>query len=147
MTRKFTGWHMTGIMVLFFGTVMAVNFTMAYRATSTFGGVVVQNSYVASQNFNGWLDDAEAQERLGWEAVASLRDDGRVEVRFTGPSDAAGLIAMARHPLGHAEPQYLAFDALGGGEYLSREALDEGRWLVRMQLTDGANIWRREVEL
>ena len=147
MTRNFTGWHMTGILVLFFGTVMAVNFAMAYSATSTFGGVVVQNSYVASQNFNDWLEEAEAQDQLGWEAVASLREDGRVQVRFTGPSDAAELVAMARHPLGRAEPQYLAFDALGGGEFLSRNALDGGRWLVRMQLTDGTNSWRREVEL
>ncbi|HMP45265.1 MAG TPA: FixH family protein, partial [Sphingopyxis sp.] len=41
--RSFTGWHMTAILVGFFGVVMAVNFTMARLAMSTFGGKVVEN--------------------------------------------------------------------------------------------------------
>jgi nitrogen fixation protein FixH len=53
--RRFTGRHMTGILVAFFGVVMTVNFTMAYVAISGFGGTVVDNSYVASQNYNRWL--------------------------------------------------------------------------------------------
>ena len=63
--RKFTGWHMTGILVAFFGVVVSVNVFMAQAAISTFDGTVVDNSYVASQKFNGWLDKAEAQKALG----------------------------------------------------------------------------------
>ena len=83
--QPFTGRHMFAILAGFFGVVIAVNFTMASYATSTFGGVVVENSYVASQEFNRWLDQAEAQEALGWSAVASRRADGRIEVAVTGP--------------------------------------------------------------
>ena len=54
MTKPFTGWHMTAILVGFFSTVIAVNVYMAHAAISTFGGTVVDNSYVASQEFNGW---------------------------------------------------------------------------------------------
>jgi len=61
MTKRFTGWHMTGILLGFFGIIVAVNFTMATLATRTFGGVVVQNSYVASQRYNEWLKAARAQ--------------------------------------------------------------------------------------
>ena len=147
MARKFTGYHMSGILVAFFGTVAAVNFTMAHRATSTFGGVVVENSYVASQNFNDWLDQAEAQDRLGWNVVSNWREDGRLLVQATGPSDAASLRAAARHPLGREEPRALSFDRLADGSYLSRESLESGRWLVRLELTDGADIWRSESEL
>ena len=70
--RKFTGWHMTGILVAFFGVVVSVNVFMARAAISTFGGTVVDNSYVASQKFNGWLDKAEAQKALGWTVSARL---------------------------------------------------------------------------
>ena len=52
MPRTFTGRHMTMVLVAFFGTIIVVNFTMARFASSTFGGVVVENSYVASQHFN-----------------------------------------------------------------------------------------------
>ena len=50
--RTFTGWHMATILVSFFAIVVGVNLLMARFATSTFGGVVVENSYVASQQFN-----------------------------------------------------------------------------------------------
>ena len=49
----FTGWHMLAIMLAFFGTIITVNFTMAYLATSSWSGLVVKNTYVASQQFNG----------------------------------------------------------------------------------------------
>ena len=44
MTRRFTGYHMTAILLAFFGIVVAVNLVMATLATRTFGGVVVENS-------------------------------------------------------------------------------------------------------
>ena len=53
-------------MVAFFGVVIAVNLLMAHYAVSTFSGTVVDNSYVASQEFNGWLGAARAQRALGW---------------------------------------------------------------------------------
>ncbi len=49
---RFTGYHMAAIMVSFFGVVIAVNFTMAWYATSSWSGLVVENTYVASQQFN-----------------------------------------------------------------------------------------------
>jgi nitrogen fixation protein FixH len=52
---ELTGRKVAAIFVVFFGVIMAVNFTMASFASSTFGGVVVKNSYVASQKYNGWL--------------------------------------------------------------------------------------------
>ena len=59
--RRFTGWHMTTILVAFFAVVITVNIVMARFALSTFGGTVVENSYVASQHYNEWLARAAAQ--------------------------------------------------------------------------------------
>ena len=67
---EMTGRKIAAIFVLFFGVIMAVNFTMASFASSTFGGVVVPNSYVASQKYNDWLAAAREQ----------AREEGRQEV-------------------------------------------------------------------
>jgi nitrogen fixation protein FixH len=74
MTRRFTGRHMLAAMLAFFGVILAVNMAMATLATRTFGGVVVENSYVASQEFNAWLAAARAQRKLGWSAHADMID-------------------------------------------------------------------------
>ncbi|SFR32415.1 Nitrogen fixation protein FixH [Yoonia tamlensis] len=63
MTREFTGWHMLGIMVVMFGTIIAVNLTLAYNAVKTFPGLETRNSYVVSQSFDA---DRAAQNALGW---------------------------------------------------------------------------------
>ena len=144
MSRRFTGFHMLAILVAFFGTVMAVNFTMASLASSTFGGIQVQNSYVASQNFNGWLEQAERQEKLGWEVASGWQGDGRLLVTASGPSPAAQLTAAARHPLGQKADMDMAFERQPDGSFVSLQELPPGRWIVRLQLTDGADEWRRE---
>ena len=68
MSPRFTGRHMAAIMLAFFGVVIAINFTMATLAETTFGGTVVDNSYVASQSFNAWL---RAGRQLGWTGAAA----------------------------------------------------------------------------
>ena len=145
--KRFTGYHMAAILVGFFGTVMAVNFTMAGFAIGGFGGVQVQNSYVASQKFNGWLEAAEAQEALGWEVSTQRLADGRVSVSLAGPGDAAVVSAWARQPLGKAQDQDLAFTLQSNGSYLSNTPLESGRWIVRFEIADGADSWRREDRL
>lgn len=145
--RRFTGWHMTGILVVFFGTVAAVNFTMASYASSTFGGIVVQNSYVASQEFNGWLEQARESDALGWQAVTTWRPDGRLVVSVDDAPDYLSATAVARHPLGRKPDQTLGFTRIGEGTYLSDEELPEGRWTLRLELSDGISTWRHEADL
>ncbi|RWK14298.1 FixH family protein, partial [Mesorhizobium sp.] len=50
--RVFTGRHMLAIILAFFGVVIAVNLTMATLANTSWTGLVVENTYVASQQFN-----------------------------------------------------------------------------------------------
>lgn len=147
ITRKFTGWHMAGILVGFFGLVAAVNFTMAAYASSTFGGIVVENSYVASQKYNGWLDEAERQQALGWQLAPTWREDGHLQVAATGPGEGAALAAIARHPLGRMPDRAMAFDRQPDGSFLSQEALPAGRWTIRYELSEGEARWRHEEDL
>lgn len=137
MTRKFrfTGWHMLASLVLFFGTVIAVNITMATFATRTFGGVVVKNSYVASQKFNGWLAEARAQEQLGWKAA--LRSvDRRMTVDAVAPEGAV-VTATARHPLGRMPDIAVRFTQVSIGRYVAQKQLPAGRWRVHLRVTQG----------
>ena len=147
MGKAFTGWHMTAILVAFFGVVILVNLTMASFATSTFGGIVVENSYVASQEFNGWLEEAEEQRALGWDAVTTWRPDDRLAVRLSGVPEGAVVKATARHPLGRAPDRAIVFAETDEGRFLSETALPEGRWHLRLEVTATGKTWRREEEL
>lgn len=144
---QFTGRKVTAIFVVFFGVIMAVNFTMASFASSTFGGVVVSNSYVASQHYNKWLAAAEAQKKLGWSAALSRLPDDRVAVRFTGAPEGLTVNAVTRHPLGRAPDQALAFVRAADGAFISTKAIAPGRWMVRIAAEAGDARWREEQEL
>lgn len=144
---QLTGRKVAAIFVVFFGIVMAVNFTMASFASSTFGGVVVENSYVASQHYNRWLDAAAAQKKLGWTATLSRLPDGRAAVRFSGAPEGLVVSAVARHPLGHAPEQALTFERSADGAFVSTKAVAPGRWMVRIAAEAGEAKWREEQEL
>ncbi len=144
---QLTGRKVTAIFVVFFGIVMAVNFTMAHFASSTFGGVVVENSYVASQNYNKWLDEAAAEKKLGWSAAVTRLPDNRVALRFTGAPDDLVVTGVVRHPLGHAPDQALRFAQAADGSLVSDKAVAPGRWLVRLTAQAGQTKWRDEQEL
>lgn len=136
--RRFTGWHMTAIMVAFFGVVTAVNMTMATLASRTFGGTVVDNSYVAGQRFNRWLAEARAQEALGWRAgrIDQVGNQLRIALDVRGqPLNGAIVAAVAEHPLGRAPERTLTFASAGDGVYLSPQGLPAGRWIVRLTVT------------
>lgn len=144
MTRRFTGWHMATILVAFFGVVIAVNLIMARYASSTFGGIVVENSYVASQEFNGWLDAAKDQEKLGWDAVTTWRPDGRLAVAVRGPGEDVNVSAEARHPLGRLPDIRLEFTRNGNGRFVSKQSVPDGRWVLRLEVRAEDRTWRRE---
>lgn len=145
--RTFTGWHATAILCAFFGTVVAVNFTMAAYARSTFGGIVVENSYVASQHFNRWLDEARQSQALGWKAVPARLSNGRLSVVLEGAPASVELSGMARHPLGRMPDLPLTFAPQGNGRFETKELLPAGRWIVRLEGRSGDDLWRTEEAL
>lgn len=145
--RPFTGRHMAAILVAGFGIVIAVNVTMASFAASTFGGTVVENSYVASQQFNRWLEEARVEEALGWKLAASRRPDGRIEAALSAAPADPTVTAVARHPLGRNPDTALTFRRDAAGTWVSRETLPEGRWTLRFDVRAQGTTWRSEQEV
>ena len=144
---EFTGRHMAIIMAAGFGLVIAVNAAMASLAIGGFQGVVVDNSYVASQRFNGWLDAAQQARALGWQVVPERASDGHVVLRTRGVPEGTQFAAALRRPLGEKAFADLAFRPAGEGLWRSDQPIAPGRWLIRMSADAGAVTWAEESEL
>lgn len=142
--RKFTGWHMALILISFFAVVVGVNLLMARFAISTFGGVVVENSYVASQQFNGWLKQASVEQAFGWKGVIARDGDGHASLQLsdnTGKSiTAAKVTAVAEHPLGQRPTTALVLHETLPGTYAA--PLEPGRWRLRITVEAQGKAWR-----
>lgn len=142
--RRFTGRHAAAIIVTFFAVVIAVNVFMARMAISTFGGVVVENSYVASQHYNTWLDEAAREKALGWTAQMDRSADGAVDLVLADaaarPLAGARVTAEAVHPLGRVPDRELAVREVAPGRYAA--ALEPGRWRLRVAVTAQGHTWR-----
>ncbi len=83
---RFTGWHMVGVLGLFFGVTIMVNIALAVFANGSWTGLIVKNSYVASQHYNERLVNDERQASLGWTGTF-VYDNATVSLRIT---DSAG---------------------------------------------------------
>lgn len=139
---QFTGWHMIGVMGLFFGTIIGVNLLMAFFATSTWTGLVVKNSYVASQHFNEVTAERRRAAELGWRAKVSY-EGGSVTVNLTRdgkPVAAENVSAMIGHPASSREDRTVELAALGGGVYQAETSLAPGLWQadLKADAPDGA---------
>ncbi|WP_245647567.1 FixH family protein [Novosphingobium lentum] len=143
-TGPLTGRHAAMMIVAFFAVVIGVDFTLAHFAISTFGGTVVENSYVASQKFNGWLDEARAEEALGWKVTIARGAMGEAVVqpvdRTGKPIVGATLQGLAEHPLGQRPDVPMAFHEYAPGTYSAR--LPQGRWRLHLTLVSHGRTWR-----
>ena len=120
----------------------------AFKAAG--GGTVVDNSYVASQQYNEWLAEADKEAKLGW-TVAAARAAGDKVRLIVDDNGAAGLnfvvSAKAEHPLGRAPERMLQFTSQGDGSYVSREALPAGRWLLRVEVKRASDRYRMVADI
>lgn len=144
--RKFTGKHAAAVFVGAFAVIIGVNFFLAYSAVSTFPGLEVKNSYVASQQFNAKRD---AQEALGWNVRADAAG-GLVFLTITDvnghPVEVAELnatLGRATHVRQDMQPEF-RFD---GAAYVAPVELGDGNWNIRMvaRAADGTEFTQRVV--
>lgn len=139
--REFTGRHMLAIMLAFFGVIIAVNLTMATLARTSWAGLVVQNTYVASQEFNQKAEEGREQAALGWQAELSIRDG---VLRFAladaegRPVRLAGGSATLHRPVGAADDMTVTL-AAAGDALETPLAVEDGAWIVEVLAQTGAD--------
>ena len=92
-----TGGHVLAIVALFFGTVIAVNGVMAWLATGSFPGMVVKNSYVASQQYNARIAAERALAAQGIRAAVTTTG-GYLHFELRDPTGRALTVSIPRGP-------------------------------------------------
>jgi nitrogen fixation protein FixH len=148
--REFTGYHMLAILVLFFGTIISVNLTLAWFANSTWTGLVIRNGYVASQEFDQKTRELERQLAKGWQASVTYAQR-TVTVELTdkagNPLMVDSLIAEIGHPV--TETWDRSIDLLPSakaGTYSGETTLGNGLWEVLLK-ADSKRLgpWSRRI--
>lgn len=133
MKRPFTGWHMAAIMISFFAVIIAVNLTLAFFARSSWTGLVVANSYVASQNFNRDADTARQQQKVGWRMKLKVnRVSAQVSMfdRQNQPLAGLNMRAVLQRPTDEAGDHDLKLRDLGAGIYAVQTPIGRGVWVA-----------------
>jgi len=134
-------------MFAFFGVIIAVNLAMAYLARSSWTGLVVENSYVASQEFNAKMAETRAQEALGWTSNLVVLN-GRVRYALTDKSGNAvrlksvGVTFM--HPVDDREDEHIELVRGGDGVFDAPHTFSDGVWLVEIVADAGLEKPYRE---
>lgn len=145
---EFTGRHMLAIMLAFFGVIIAVNLVMATLASKSWTGLVVKNTYVASQQFNRKAEAGRKQAALGWSGELAIRGG---EIRYVlrdragSPVEVLGASALFRRPAYEAEDQTIALEASEGGAFVARHSLRDGVWIAEIDADIGADAPYRDV--
>ncbi|MCP4183861.1 MAG: hypothetical protein GY761_11170 [Hyphomicrobiales bacterium] len=132
---RLNGYHVAAMFVAFFGVIIAVNFTMAWFASHSWTGLVVKNSYVASQNYNEKIDAARYQMAMGWRTDfdysnnllrLSVRDKDNQPIFFDK------LNVLIGTPVSENKDRHLVLDQNSSGVYQTSIKLTEGVWAYEL---------------
>jgi nitrogen fixation protein FixH len=147
--RELTGRHVLAITVSAFAVIIGVNVVMAYKAVSTFPGLEVANSYVASQDFDA---DRAAQQALGWTLTPSYdAAKGELLLAFT---DAGGqpvllqgldvLVGRTTEAEDDSRPAFVR----EAGVYVAKASLAQGKWMMHVEaLAQDGTMFRQRIDL
>lgn len=143
---EITGRKVLIITVSAFAVIIAVNLVMAWKAISTFPGLEVKNSYVASQTFD---DDRKAQMALGWSVTQDYdAAAGELRLAFTdaqgAPVEVQDLDVLIGRTTIATEDRRPGF-APRMGVYVAPVDLGPGKWMLhlRARAADGTPFQQR----
>ena len=149
--QTFTGWHMAMIMGAFFGVIIAVNVVLAVISVKSFTGLVVENSYVASQTWEkdtiALVQAAQMDIHLRLSAAG-----GVVKLAFTtaagGAVDVSSVALTLGHPVSASTDVPLTFHQTGKGSFEAAAALTGKNWEGELtaMLANGSQ-WKRIVRV
>jgi nitrogen fixation protein FixH len=128
---ELTGRHVFIITTGAFAVIIGVNMVLAFKAVSTFPGLEVGNSYVASQGFDA---RKAAQEALGWTMEPGYHG-GRMTLAFVDRDGFAVAVTDLEVLVGRTtstrDDIWPVFAAAGDG-YEAAVPLARGKWMVKV---------------
>jgi nitrogen fixation protein FixH len=132
-SQGFTGRHMLLVICTFFGVVISVNVTMAWLASSSWSGLVVQNTYVASQEFNQRAEAMKAMTASGISGVLSI-NGGMVHYdlrnRDGSPTAIDDVVLNFKRPVGDHEDFSITLRKTAEGRFEGEHGVATGDWIV-----------------
>jgi len=138
---EFTGRHMWMLVIGFFGVIIAVNITMAVISSMSWTGLVVENTYVASQEFDARRAAHKAQVDAGWVSSLTYTADSAVlEVRDAAgkPIDLGAPVLQINRPVGGHDDQHLTMTQQDDGTYTAPVKLGPGVWEAVVDVAETA---------
>lgn len=139
----FTGWHFLAIMIAFFGTVIAVNFTMAWYATHSWSGLVADDTFKASQQFNA---TAEHMRQMAATGIRGELNANREGIRYVlthpqrGPVPADEVVASFHRPVGTLQDFTVTLKHEGDGVFTTNHEVLPGEWIVDLKTNDDGQM-------
>ncbi|WP_026621897.1 nitrogen fixation protein FixH (plasmid) [Ensifer sp. WSM1721] len=146
--RRFTGGHMVAVMALFFGTIISVNFIMAWNASRSWSGLVVENAYVASQQFNGKVAETRAFAASGVKGELIAENGLRYVLTRRGEPERTvdQVVAVLKRPVEAHEDVRVELTRDGEGVFVSTQALKPGQWIADVtSKAGGALVYRQAI--
>lgn len=142
---------MIAAMLAFFGVIIAVNLLMATFATRSWTGLVVKNSYVASQTFNESAEAFRRQEALGWHGEFAF-DGAAISYRLVA-TDGEDVTAQSveltfRRPAHETEDHTVILTRFDDGDFRAAHPLGNGAWVVEVAADTGLDLlWRKSFRI
>jgi nitrogen fixation protein FixH len=132
-----------------FGLIIGVNLLMAYKAISTFPGLEVSSSYVASQTFDA---ERAAQNALDWRLVQGYDPNvGQLSLRFTDSAGAPVQLADVQVLVGRsteARQDFRPSFVFSQGVYVADAVLGQGKWVMHVTgYAQDGTLFRQRVAL
>ena len=142
--KPFTGRKFLFVVLAAFGVIIAVNLVLAVKAVSTFPGLEVGNSYVASQTFDA---DRAAQEALGW-VVEPDYDQGRLSFLIRDKNGLPAPVGELHAIVGRttmAKDDVSPEFTYSGGIFSAPVVLGSGAWVIHLdaKAVDGTAFRQR----
>ncbi len=131
---KLTGRHVLIGILAGFAVILTANMAMVIAATGSFPGLVVKNSYVASQGFNA--RSAELSE-LGWRATIGYSGEAltaTIQTRGGSPAAAQNVVAVIGRPSDARSDRTIELSRdPSTGAFVSAVPLEAGQWRVALK--------------
>jgi len=128
---EFTGKHMAILVVSFFGVIFAVNIGMAVLSATSWTGLVVENSYVASQQFEEKRIAHDKQLAAGWQSSFTYEAGMAQLIVRDGagnPVDLGPVGLLINRPVGGHDDASLTPARATDGSYRAPVTLGDGVW-------------------